>query len=250
MLKDWLPIKPIPPEYCWIRYQLDLCGISPGRVAKKAGGSLEAVWYVMNGELSSSVVETAIADLLGYASREDLLAKAATAAKKDISKIIISQSNNPRAPEMRAAENPETKGGSFLSSQFRSGYLDFPSSQGFWSKVPLRLRYVFPNPSQKVEEFEQMCLEGCLQLAGKKKISNEEAYQALWNNPQQVQADQLKTYLTKKYGYRQPCFPQLRDCKIHPILARIFWFYKFRQFSFCSLLSRFEIIITRKKETV
>jgi hypothetical protein len=66
----------MPPEGCWIRYQLDLRNIKFEAVAKKANCSIPTVSEVICGVKNSKRVGKALADMLGYASFGDLMAAA------------------------------------------------------------------------------------------------------------------------------------------------------------------------------
>jgi hypothetical protein len=73
----------MPPEGCWLRYQLDLRNIKMDAVAKKARRSVPLVSLVICGEMRSEKVEAALAEMLGYPSWERLWAAAMINAQRN-----------------------------------------------------------------------------------------------------------------------------------------------------------------------
>jgi hypothetical protein len=67
---------PMPPEGCWIKYQLDLRNIKLEDVAQKAHRSVSSVSRVVCGIKKSEKVESALAEMLGYPSYKHLWAAA------------------------------------------------------------------------------------------------------------------------------------------------------------------------------
>jgi hypothetical protein len=63
----------MPPEGCWIKYQLDLRNLKLEAVAKKANRSISSVSRVVCGVKKSEKVESALARILGYATYKDLM---------------------------------------------------------------------------------------------------------------------------------------------------------------------------------
>jgi hypothetical protein len=70
----------MPPEGCWIKYQMDLRNVKMTDVARKAHRSVSMVSRVVCGVKKSAKVESALAELLGYPGFEALKA-ASTQAK-------------------------------------------------------------------------------------------------------------------------------------------------------------------------
>lgn len=68
--------KPMPPEGCWIKYQLDLRNIKLEAIAKKAGRTVATVSRAICRTRHSEKVEAVIAEMLGYSSWKDLWAAA------------------------------------------------------------------------------------------------------------------------------------------------------------------------------
>jgi hypothetical protein len=66
----------MPPEGCWIKYQLDLRNIKLETVAQKANRSVSSVSRVICGVKKSEKVEKALAEMLGYPSWKHLWADA------------------------------------------------------------------------------------------------------------------------------------------------------------------------------
>jgi hypothetical protein len=71
----------MPPEGCWIKYQLDLRNIKMEDVAKKARRSVAMVSRVVCGVKKSKKVESALARILGYATYQDLMEAASAQSK-------------------------------------------------------------------------------------------------------------------------------------------------------------------------
>jgi DNA-binding LacI/PurR family transcriptional regulator len=71
----------MPPEGCWIKYQLDLRNIKLEDVASKAHRSVSMVSRVVCGVKKSEKVEKALAEMLGYASPQALTEAARLHAK-------------------------------------------------------------------------------------------------------------------------------------------------------------------------
>lgn len=68
--------KPMPPEGCWIKYQLDLRNIKLAMIAKKANRTVATVSRVICRTRNSEKVEKALAETLGYSSWKELWAAA------------------------------------------------------------------------------------------------------------------------------------------------------------------------------
>jgi len=68
--------KPMPPEGCWIKYQLDLRNIKLETIAKKAGRTVATVSRVISRTRHSEAVEAVLAEMLGYSSFKHLWADA------------------------------------------------------------------------------------------------------------------------------------------------------------------------------
>ena len=64
--------KPMPPEGCWIKYQLDLRNIKLDAIAKKAGRTVATVSRVISKTRHSEKVEAVLAEMLGYPTFKDL----------------------------------------------------------------------------------------------------------------------------------------------------------------------------------
>jgi hypothetical protein len=62
----------MPPEGCWIKYQLDLRNIKLEAIAKKAGRTVATVSRVICKLRHSEAVETVLAEMLGYPTFKDL----------------------------------------------------------------------------------------------------------------------------------------------------------------------------------
>jgi hypothetical protein len=71
----------MPPEGSWIKYQLDLRNVKMDAVARKANRSTSLVSSVIRGIRNSKAVGMALAQTLGYATYEDLLAAASAQSK-------------------------------------------------------------------------------------------------------------------------------------------------------------------------
>jgi hypothetical protein len=67
---------PVPPERCWLKYQLNLCNIKYAAIAKVALRTEAFVSLVVCGKRRSKIVEAVLADILGYPSWEKLWAAA------------------------------------------------------------------------------------------------------------------------------------------------------------------------------
>jgi len=68
--------NPMPPEGCWIKYQLDLRNIKLETIAKKAGRTVATVSRVICRTRHSDAVEAVLAEMLGYPSYKHLWADA------------------------------------------------------------------------------------------------------------------------------------------------------------------------------
>jgi hypothetical protein len=62
----------MPPEGCWIKYQLDLQNIKLEAIAKKAGRTVATVSRVICKLRHSEAVEAVLAEMLGYPTFKDL----------------------------------------------------------------------------------------------------------------------------------------------------------------------------------
>jgi hypothetical protein len=71
----------MPPEGSWIKYQMDLRNIKMDAVARKANRSLSLVSSVIRGIRNSKAVGTALAQMLGYPSYQDLMDAASAQPK-------------------------------------------------------------------------------------------------------------------------------------------------------------------------
>jgi len=74
--------KPMPPEGCWIKYQLDLRNIKLETIAKKAGRTVATVSRVISKTRHSEAVESVLAEMLGYPSYKHLWADAFISAER------------------------------------------------------------------------------------------------------------------------------------------------------------------------
>jgi hypothetical protein len=74
--------KPMPPEGCWIKYQLELRNIKFEEIAKKARCTVATVSLVISKERHSERVEAALAETLGYPSYKHLWADAFISAER------------------------------------------------------------------------------------------------------------------------------------------------------------------------
>jgi transcriptional regulator with XRE-family HTH domain len=63
-----------PKKGCWIKYQLNLRGITYKTVARKAGVSEEMITQFIKARKNSDKVRRALAETLGYPSFEALIA--------------------------------------------------------------------------------------------------------------------------------------------------------------------------------
>jgi transcriptional regulator with XRE-family HTH domain len=63
-----------PRKGCWINYQLRLAGITQAAVAQRAGCNNRTVSDFLRGRKNSERVKRALAEILGYASFEKLIA--------------------------------------------------------------------------------------------------------------------------------------------------------------------------------
>jgi hypothetical protein len=68
--------QPIPPERCWIKYQLNLRNIKYEVIATKSCRTEAFVSMVVCGKRRSKTVEAALAEVLGYQSFKHLWAAA------------------------------------------------------------------------------------------------------------------------------------------------------------------------------
>ena len=66
-------ITPKGNESAWLRYQLDLAGISLSEVAKGIGVTHSAVSFVISGSAHSARIEKEIARIIGYPSWNEML---------------------------------------------------------------------------------------------------------------------------------------------------------------------------------
>lgn len=149
--------------------------------------------------------------------------------------------------EMKEAINLEKKGALPLPDQTRSEAPGRHVFQGFWLRLPLRVQCVKPKPSLTREEFLQKYREEYHRQEAQK--SSEGTGQAFPSH-KMPDTELLFDNLAKTYRYRRPWFPQVRDCKKHPILARFFWFFWFLSYSFDPPWSRVRILINHKKIVV
>jgi hypothetical protein len=76
MARTRSPEHPMPPEGSWIKYQLDLRNVKFEAVAKRANRHTTLVSSVIRGKRNSKAVGRALAEVLGYASYDDLMAAA------------------------------------------------------------------------------------------------------------------------------------------------------------------------------
>jgi len=74
--------QPMPPESCWIKYQLDLRHIKYEVVAEKARCSVAFVSMVICRKRRSENVEETLAKILGYPSFNFLWAAAMVSAER------------------------------------------------------------------------------------------------------------------------------------------------------------------------
>jgi hypothetical protein len=73
MARTRSPEHTMPPEGCWIKFQLDLRNIKLAAVAQKAHRTVSMVSQVITGVKNSEAVGLALALMLGYASYKDLM---------------------------------------------------------------------------------------------------------------------------------------------------------------------------------
>ena len=74
--------KPMTPERCWLKYQLNVRNIKYDAIAKKAGLTEPFVSMVICGIRKSEKVEAALAEELGYKSWKELWADACINAER------------------------------------------------------------------------------------------------------------------------------------------------------------------------
>ena len=68
----------------WIKYQLDLIGVSNTDIAEKIGVRDNAVWTVIHGKRTSARIQQALADALGLPNWQAVLAAAKRAVKENV----------------------------------------------------------------------------------------------------------------------------------------------------------------------
>jgi hypothetical protein len=61
------------PESCWIRYKLELSGLTQRDIAKRAHRSWALVSKVINGDKRSPKVEATLSQILGYDTWDQLM---------------------------------------------------------------------------------------------------------------------------------------------------------------------------------
>jgi len=77
--------KPMPPERCYLKYQLNLRNIKYEAIAKKANRSAAFISMVVCGVRRSKKVEAVLANVLGFPSWEHLWADSKiNAERKDV----------------------------------------------------------------------------------------------------------------------------------------------------------------------
>jgi hypothetical protein len=237
---------PKSPEFCWIYYQMELNDIGLKDVARKAGCTPELVWYAIHDEMWSPKVRAAVAELLGYPSWEELKKAAAINSHKD-GGLEITGHQVPKyiPPALRGKEpvTPEMIGEFLRSGQPRFEYFDFPPSQGFWSKFPLRLRYARAKPLPAWCDLRPWLWEEHQKLREKRLAegTRQETHEDLedW-------ADRHFDDLAKTHGYRRPWFVRQAGRKKHPTLARILCYFWYLPLKFDPPWKHLELIITRK----
>jgi lambda repressor-like predicted transcriptional regulator len=74
----------MPPEGCWIKYQLDLRNIKLEAIAKKAGCAVATVSRVICKTRHSEKVESVLAEMLGYPTYKDLWVDAFIEAERKV----------------------------------------------------------------------------------------------------------------------------------------------------------------------
>lgn len=74
--------NPMPPEGCWIKYQLDLRNIKLDEVAQKGRVSVTTISRVICGTLKSEKAQKALAESLEYPSWNHLWADAFISTKR------------------------------------------------------------------------------------------------------------------------------------------------------------------------
>ena len=72
----------MPPERCWLKYQLNLNNIKYEEIAKKARRSAAFVSMVVCGVRRSEKVEAVLAEILNYKSWKHLWAAAFISTKR------------------------------------------------------------------------------------------------------------------------------------------------------------------------
>ena len=76
--------QPIPPENCWIKYQLNLRNIKYEVIAQKANRTLHFVSMVVCGRRRSQYIGSILAGLLGYGSYEELMEAARMSVREGV----------------------------------------------------------------------------------------------------------------------------------------------------------------------
>jgi hypothetical protein len=76
--------NPMPPEGCWIKYQLELRNIKFEVIAKKAKCTVATVSRVISRERHSERVEAVLAETLGYQSYKHLWADAFISSERKV----------------------------------------------------------------------------------------------------------------------------------------------------------------------
>ena len=74
--------QPMPPERCWIKFQLNLRGIKHKEIAQKAKTTEAFISLVICGRRKSKNVESVLAEVLGYPSFKALWADAFISTRK------------------------------------------------------------------------------------------------------------------------------------------------------------------------
>ena len=232
MIKTWLPKYPIPLEYCWILYQLNLRYIRLEDIAHYAGCSPEAAWNVLIWGMPSQKINPVLAKLLGYPSWDSLWADAYDNSKKDYDKItqITSQTCNIREEVAKEKEILEKLDRSSLLDLYATESPDQPCSQegqpedSFHWKYDPSTFFSIPEEAQIVSRMRQQGRLAGRWLEVQRKMQAKEKHQApLKGHPaNMVQAVEVPA---TKHSDRLPWLHQLRDCKKHPILAKLFGFH-------------------------
>jgi len=130
-----------------------------------------------------------------------------------------------------------------LPDRPRYEYFDFPPSQGFWSKAPLRLRCVRAKPVQAGADLRPWLWEESQRTYG--KTLSEEERREIWKDPDGW-ADRHFDDLAKTHGYRRPWFVRLEGRRKHPILARTLRYFWNLSLKFDPPWNHIELILTRK----